>query len=94
MPKKVKTRKQKILADSRRRAAPTSEKKVDSITYSIPAQKHTPNSISVTPAQTNKHVSIKTASYSYLSADLRRTVFLTLAITIVEIIIKFKVKGI
>jgi len=94
MPKKVKTRKQKILADSRRKANPTVEKKVDTATYSIPQQKQSATPGQSIYAKSNLQTTIATSSYSYLSGDLRRTVFLTLAIVIAELLIRFTVKGI
>ncbi len=95
MPKKVKTRKQKILADLRRKVAPVEVKKVDSATYSLPSQKSSSISHPVAAkSKSNNQATITTNSYSYLSSDLRRTILLTSAIIIAEIVIRFTVKGI
>ncbi|HEX8931900.1 MAG TPA: hypothetical protein VF810_01970 [Patescibacteria group bacterium] len=83
MPKKKKTREQKILADHRRETATAS-------LYSI-----VPNSLtyqSKNPEPVKKTVAINTSAYSYLQTDLTKTALLTIAIIAIELIIRFFTK--
>ncbi|HSW47860.1 MAG TPA: hypothetical protein VLG67_02155 [Candidatus Saccharimonadales bacterium] len=94
MAKKVKTRKQKILADLRRVSVSSTEKKVDTTVYSLPKINTATNSIPSIKIKTSTQTTVATSSYNYLSKDLLKTIFLTGAIVIVELVIRFTVKGI
>ncbi len=83
MPKKKKTRDQKILADHRRETIPTS-------VYSL-----NPNLITASkqPTPTIKsNVTIATKSYGYLAHDLRKTTFFTFSILLIELLLKNFIK--
>ena len=91
MAKKKKTRRQKELADIRRRRAgthlkPDQTSPVTAPTYSLEQK------TSVPPVQPIAH-SIATSSYRYLSSDLLKTLILTCSIIVVEILLRFLVKG-
>lgn len=83
MPKKKKTREQKISADKRRRIEIPASKSAPSISthsYTKPE--------ALSPAQTiNRATTITTSGYSYLVSDLTKTVLLTIGIIIVEYIL-------
>jgi hypothetical protein len=84
MPSKKKTRKQKLLSDTRRTqvANPTSA------TYSLTGLSDT-----VTHAEKAKTIplaqSITTQNYNYLAHDLRKTLFLTIAIIVTQIVLLY-----
>lgn len=92
MAKKSKTRKQKILADSRKKAPPIIEKKVDLTTYSLPVTKITPAPVPTPRSELSAPITIATAPYTYLSSDLRKTLLLTFFIMTLQLIIKYLVK--
>jgi hypothetical protein len=76
MPKKKKTREQKIIADRRHKIiAPSLEKPSAA---SVPLRK----------IPTAKSV-ISTSSYSYLNSDLIKTLILTSSIIIIEIVFRY-----
>lgn len=102
MPKHKKTRKQKLLADSRRLRVTS-----PSLSLGTKAPLDGPNENTYTfdksliskpagnvnkqqPANQNK---ISTLDYSYLRSDLQKTILLTLSIVIIDLLIKFLVKG-
>lgn len=80
MPKRTKTRKEKIIAETRHRA------------YVPAINTSTVNPEIPTASNTNQQEStrvIKTSSYSYLSADLWKTIILTTAIVTAELLIAY-----
>lgn len=93
MPKKVKTKKQKMRSDLRHTNYSPEIEKADFTTYSLPALKradHKP-----TPAEQTFSAPIKavsTTGYSYLSTDLRKTILLTVSIIVVQILVKYYLK--
>ncbi len=84
MPKKKKTRQQKILAEKRRE---TSTMPLYTITSeSLPTQAKQP----ISPV---KHTqTISTISYNYLGADLRKTALFTGVIVLIELTLRFFTK--
>ncbi len=103
MPKKKRTRQQKIQADVKREPTPRSHVNVKSAvtrevkeqraeavssgTFSLPEQ-------FIKQAATATHVppktvTIATAEYSYLRGDLLKTTFLTLGIVVIQLVIHF-----
>lgn len=85
MPKHKKTRKQKIMADQRRE---TSAPLYSFTPESLPKQAK-PEIPSVKPI-----VSISTASYQYLRADLRKTALFTALIVVLELVFYYFQKGV
>ncbi len=83
MPKKKKTKEQKISADKRRKIEIPAAKSAPSIaTHSyVKSETDTP------PAAINKNAAIATTGYSYLVSDLTKTVLLTTGIIIAEYIL-------
>lgn len=93
MPKKLKTKKQKIRSDLRHKNYLPESEKAEFTTYSLPTFKeieHKPTPAEQTFLTSAKQVS--TVGYSYLSRDLRKTILLTLSIVMVEILIKYYLK--
>lgn len=81
MPKKKKTREQKILADKRRNVENQSL-----YTFTSPlSQAPKKQSANTTP----KAATISTASYKYLAGDLRKTLLLTFFIMVAELLIYY-----
>lgn len=92
MPKHGKTRKQKMLADLRRRATVIES---GSKTYELKKEINIPeSSITVEKPQPVSNQGIFTTNYSYLSGDLRKTILLTSSIAIAELVIHFFVRNI
>ncbi len=93
MPKKVKTKKQKMLADLRRNNYSPGIEKTDFTTYSLPTIKMEER-ISTPPERAYRAPKgvVTTAGYTYLLADLRKTILLTCTVVIVEILIKYYFK--
>lgn len=98
MPKKVKTRKQKMLSDSRRKLHASIVQGAEFPTYSLPQQKSGAETVSI-PVHTGKlanhtptsgHVS--TTGYQYLLKDLRKTLLLTLSIIAAQMLISYLVR--
>lgn len=85
MPKKKKTRAQKITSDQRRETMHTP-------LYSLPQNIPTTQSKRVEGLIQTATISI--TSYTYLGADLRKTFFVTFLIIVVEALIKYLFKGI
>lgn len=86
MPKKNKTREQKILADKRRSVENKSLYTFTS-TLSQSQQKQ--------PAAGRKHTTaIATASYQYLAGDLRKTLLFTFLVIIAEVLIYYFTQGV
>ena len=84
MPKKKKTRQQKILAEKRRE------------TSTMPLYTITPESL---PQQAKPAISsmkqtaaVSTNSYTYLASDLGKTTLFTLAIVLIELALRFFTK--
>jgi len=101
MPKKRKTRKEKLLHDQKRQTVHEStssvvvspktetEQKQESVTpamtFSLSATQEQP---AKTPQKKATTISISTDEYAYLSNDLMRTALLTVAIVFAELVIK------
>ena len=84
MPKKKKTRKQKILSDLRQQQAIVPSTHIsfeDKPSEHVTHVQHVPS----TPSR----ISISTSSYAYLSHDLWKTFFLTIIIVIVELALHY-----
>ncbi|HUQ85145.1 MAG TPA: hypothetical protein VM077_02375 [Candidatus Limnocylindrales bacterium] len=93
MPKKVKTKKQKILADLRLKNSPQISEKTDFTTYSLPAFNNTDQNNPVAMRSQKafiKHVS--TVGYTYLHKDLIKTILLTSSIIIAELVARYYFK--
>ncbi|MBI5122286.1 hypothetical protein HZA75_00345 [Candidatus Roizmanbacteria bacterium] len=84
MPKKKKTRQQKIIADHRREEVNTS-------LYSF-----TPESLTSQSKQhlkpVKKSIAITTSSYQYLTRDLSKTALFTAAIVLIELTLRSIIK--
>ena len=93
MPKKTKTRKQKITADNRQQVQQDTEPtNMQSLpTYSIDVAKHTVSRPKVNPIHA---AAITTVEYSYLSKELLKTVSVTVAIISAEIVLFTLTKGV
>jgi hypothetical protein len=87
MPKKKKTREQKILADKRR--TPASDSLYTFTPAIVKSQEKKP---AVAIKQTA--ATISTTSYKYLAGDLRKTFFFTLFIVVGELVIYYITKGV
>lgn len=96
MPKKVKTRKQKLLSETRRKNATPAAREADYTTYSLPSASSNTESLSPSkiPAEMGEgeKTHVITADYRYLTFDLRKTMLLTFSIIIAELAIKFFLK--
>ena len=93
MPKHGKTRKQKILADSRRQTLNQNRKDIDLTTYSIANQVLDSEKIDK-PSSTdyqikNTKIHVSTTNYQYLTKDLQKTFLLTCSVIIFEVLIKY-----
>jgi len=82
MPKKRKTKKQKLAFDSRQKELSTPIKSVISSTLENSTQLQHEKPIVIKPQVKNNNIS--TSDYAYLYPDLRKTIALTLIIIIVE----------
>jgi hypothetical protein len=87
MPKKKKTREQKMRSDHRREVSNTA---LYSFTAKTPERQAKPV---VSSPKTTTHT-ISTTSYNYLSSDLRKTALFTGGVILLELIISFFVKGV
>ncbi len=93
MPKKVKTKKQKLLSDLRHKNISPTLEQTDFTTYSLPAPKKAdskythPEKAYAAPSR-----GVSTAGFSYLLPDLRKTILLTISIVVAEILIKYFLK--
>lgn len=93
MPKKKKTRKQKILADSRQHTDSVENTSQQIPTYSVASVvNEEPNSQPKISHKATSHIS--TIEYSYLSKDLLKTLTLTGSIIVAEIILLYFTKGV
>lgn len=102
MAKERKTRRQKILADQRRRhemastleVRRTSQKEQPAVSFTQTSSTALDSKI-LAPAMDTKPLShtITTNNYQYLSSDLRKTVVLTGSIIIVALLLRFLTKG-
>jgi len=89
MPKKKKTRKQKIQADSRHTTESAALPSEQIQTYSV-AKKEV-----ISPKVTSSSTTtIATSDYRYLSKDLLKTVLLTISIIIIELVLQRLTKGV
>ena|SRR5579872_954327 len=103
MPKKRKTRKEKILLDHRKQALhedvmtvttstvnETQQAQVPAsgMTFSIPTTQSKPSEKSVTSKPVSQAITVTQSEYAYLSNDLMRTALLTCAIIFAELFIK------
>lgn len=93
MPKRVKTKKQKILADLRRKNSPSVIEKTDFTTYTLPTTMHVDSPKSDMPGKKIASAkAVSTSGYAYLYKDLRKTLLLTSSIIIAEILIRSYLK--
>ena len=104
MPKKRKTRKEKIVTDQKRQVVHQNEssiipssknethgtgENIQTVTFSLPTvQEKKP---ATKPA--SQAVTISTNEYGYLTTDLMRTALLTISIVLAELVIKVVFKG-
>jgi hypothetical protein len=96
MPKKVKTKKQKLQADLRRKNFLPISKEIDETVYSISDHNNTatqpkPNLLNHIPVENSKST-VSAIEYPFLINDLRKTVLLTIFIAISQLAIKFLLK--
>ncbi|MEK7570993.1 MAG: hypothetical protein AAB553_01850 [Patescibacteria group bacterium] len=96
MPKKRKTRQQKMQSVDRQKS-PVAQAKQDlspePYTYSLPQT--TVSAIGLkTPSVAQKTASITVSEYAYLGGDLRKTLLLTLAIVICQLLLFFFLPGV
>lgn len=93
MPKKVKTRKQKLLSETRRKNAAPTAREAGYTTYSLPSPSSNTESLSPSkiPAEMDEgaRTRVITADYRYLTLDLKKTMLLTFSIILAELVIKF-----
>lgn len=88
MPKRKKTRKEKIVADVRRETNPVP-------VYTVPAIVLTKkSSVPQHTTHTAKPVTIATTDYHYLSKDLLKTGIFTGVIVALELVLHFFLKGV
>ncbi len=109
MPKKRKTKKQKILLDNKRQVVqepapsvvsssknetPQTEQETEKTeTFSLPIVMDKTHTIPEKAKQSPLAVTISTNEYGYLATDLMKTTLLTGAIVFAELLIKLFVKG-
>ena len=91
MAKKKKTREQKIIAEIRRREQ-LSAAKVYTLTDDIPAVSNEKKSTEKIYQPPTQYTAAVVNQHSYLIHDLKKTVFLTSAIIILQLILYFTVK--
>lgn len=91
MPKKKKTRKQKMLTDSRHQAEKNDVPTQQTFSYSVESPKRKETTIS--PKVSVSHA-ISTSEYSYLSKDLIKTFAVTGIIIFAEILLFFILNGV
>jgi len=95
MPKKKKTRKQKIRADLRHHEFRIVDETISlEKSTTLPVEEKTSSLPRVTAAKPALHNSIATAEYQYLSKDLLKTLSLTVSVVIAELLIHFLGKGV
>jgi len=87
MPKKKKTRKQKILADHRR------ETSTQSLYSFVPERLETQAKPAVEQVKKQPQT-ISTTAYQYLGTDLRKTALFTGSIILLELLVRFLTKGV
>lgn len=93
MPKKVKTKKQKMLADLRLQNTSQISEKTDFTTYSLPKLKNIDKKSTVLlQTQKTPPKNVSTEGFAYLQRDLRKTILLTLSIVFAQILIKYYFK--
>ena len=85
MPKKKKTRKQKVVADTRHKEY--LEEPLGLI------QKENSSNLQVENNETPRAQLIGTANYSYLYSDLLKTFMLTISVIVVELVLRYFVFG-
>ena len=88
MAKKRRTRKQKILRDTRQKQAVSVGQKSEDIPMKAHTQHASPNTQIIAKSQPKSSV-ITTAQYQYLPKDLIKTAMLTGAIVLAELILFF-----
>lgn len=92
MPKKIKTKKQKIRADLKRTHSSTISYKADIAVYSIPTtnshefEEKLTETISITDKSLNNQSAVY--KYPYLKTDLQKTIILTASIALIQIAVK------
>jgi len=99
MPKKRKTRQQKISTDQRRSEVSLSpisapqEQASPSVTFSLPASQKDKPVVQKAIQPQRETVTISIGEYGYLANDLMRTALLTGAIVLTELLIKILFRG-
>ena len=104
MPKKRKTRKEKILLDHKKQATSVEVKPVKSsainaapkqteevpngMTFTLPTAQHKPVEKQTASKPSSQTITVSKNEYTYLSNDLMRTALLTCAIVFAELFIK------
>jgi hypothetical protein len=103
MPKKRKTKKDKILLDHKKQvvhkdvniviSSPVKETRQkqessSSLTFSLPTDQHKPSEKLVINKPSSQTITVAQSEYTYLSNDLMRTALLTCAIFFTELFIK------
>ena len=103
MPKKRKTRKEKILLDHKKQAAPVEVKPMtpsaateapqtqelpSGTTFTLPATQHKTAEKQAISKPSSQTITVNQNEYTYLSNDLMRTALLTCAIVFAELFIK------
>jgi hypothetical protein len=104
MPKKRKTKKQKILHDNKRQTVPevvsplpsssqketqeSAQQTVTPATFSLPVASEKPHTAPEKAKTTTPAVTVSTTEYGYLSTDLMKTALLTGAIVFAELLIR------
>jgi hypothetical protein len=89
MPKKVKTRKQKILSDSRRKYQASTPTEANFPTYSLPKSSQLTPAPAVRPSAPLTAPQVSTVGYQHLSTDLRKTLLLTFSIIVAQLLISY-----
>jgi len=104
MPKKRKTKKEKMVLDHKRQAVhesvntvtssamdetPQRQESQSSMTFTLPATQHKSTEKPVITKPSSQTITVTHNEYAYLSNDLMRTALLTCAIIFAELFIKF-----
>lgn len=107
MPKRKKTRREKVISDLRRKTDPSSSQETNSLSYSLPEKQKTTEAfpeISSTKKSANPNAAaiagsmesgpINVIEYRSVSTELKKIILLTGSIVALELLIFFFAKGI
>lgn len=93
MPKKVKTKKQKIEAELRRKNKSSFIKQADPTVYSLSIEQPVSQNFTTVPEVSYSGKNSKSSSVTlgnpHLLKDLKKTILLTIAIAVFQLLIKF-----